>query len=640
MNFAGWQAAEKPAAVDALAESAADAQARYAEIVQLLLAAGYFRARIATLSAFDKVVGGMAWCMTASSVDVDVAFQENATIGQKIKIGEGIERSLRKMKCRIPLQAHQIQGLDYAAIFPVVQWLVKQVYAFRQEIGDAMRRLSVSRFDRSFTLPSDAELAERRAKAVPAARELAASYAPARRLRPKAGLERPSAMHASYVLIEYGTRMGALQPGADAFSAPAGGAAGGGGSGGAAEEGGGGGGGAAGGGGGRRASDAGGGAAGEGGADGAGEAAQQQQLASAMSEMAETGELSLSQSRISKLVGMGATDIAQAASEFAQKSQALLADGELANVHRMRAERDAVERQLQQARRLAEAEAERAAAAAAERGAAAEGTGALEAQLAAQAARRQRAADEAAELRRQAEEADPTQMAELQSLVALNTKLKQQQGDFKKQCKTQLQQMQQERAKQEAHEQQDADATADEHLARVQEIERVYAAETAKADKMRRLLGQKGRSIASLQRQIDDIPTRAELMQYERRFRELYQQVASKSEETKKYYDSYNMLDEKKGYLVKEASLINSIHENFAKSAAGGGGRDKLVESVEGVVKSVQQSLDKVKARLADEVAQKEAAQLQYDKLVDKERKYFKLVKEFQLECERNEQVG
>ena len=278
--------------------------------------------------------------------------------------------------------------------------------------------------------------------------------------------------------------------------------------------------------------------------------------------------------------------------------------------------------------------------AAAERGAAAEGTGALEAQLAAQAARRQRAADEAAELRRQAEEADPTQMAELQSLVALNTKLKQQQGDFKKQCKTQLQQMQQERAKQEAHEQQDADATADEHLARVQEIERVYAAETAKADKMRRLLGQKGRSIASLQRQIDDIPTRAELMQYERRFRELYQQVASKSEETKKYYDSYNMLDEKKGYLVKEASLINSIHENFAKSAAGGGGRDKLVESVEGLVKSVQQSLDKVKARLADEVAQKEAAQLQYDKLVDKERKYFKLVKEFQLECERNEQVG
>ena len=117
MNFAGWQQESKPA-VDALAESAADAQARYGEIIQLLLAAGYFRARIPALSAFDKVVGGMAWCMTASSVDVDVAFQENATIGQKIKIGEAIERTLRQMKYHIPLQAHQIQGLGEHALVP------------------------------------------------------------------------------------------------------------------------------------------------------------------------------------------------------------------------------------------------------------------------------------------------------------------------------------------------------------------------------------------------------------------------------------------------------------------------------------------------------------------------------------------
>ena len=42
---------------------------------------------------------------------------------------------------------------------------------------------------------------------------------------------------------------------------------------------------------------------------------------------------------------------------------------------------------------------------------------------------------------------------------------------------------------------------------------------------MKRLVGQKGRSIASLQRRLDDVPGRAELVQYERRFRELYQQV-------------------------------------------------------------------------------------------------------------------
>jgi len=52
----------------------------------LLLAAGYFRARISTLSPFDRVIGGLAWCIVNSAVDVDVdvIFIENATIGQKM----------------------------------------------------------------------------------------------------------------------------------------------------------------------------------------------------------------------------------------------------------------------------------------------------------------------------------------------------------------------------------------------------------------------------------------------------------------------------------------------------------------------------------------------------------------------------
>ena len=56
------------------------------ESIDLLLAAGYFRARIKGLSPFDKIVGGMTWCIQASAfdVDVDLLFQENSTIGQKM----------------------------------------------------------------------------------------------------------------------------------------------------------------------------------------------------------------------------------------------------------------------------------------------------------------------------------------------------------------------------------------------------------------------------------------------------------------------------------------------------------------------------------------------------------------------------
>lgn len=206
---------------DALAASAADTAARYDEICQLLVAAGYFRARIGSLTPFDKVVGGMVWCMTATSVDVDVLFEENATIGQKIKIGEGIERALRQMKCRIPLQAHQIQGLDYAAIFPVVQWLVKRAYEFREEIADAMRRLSTSQCDEHFTLRADADVAMRRAASLPTARQMVSRYAPVRSYRPKSGPSgMAAAVHARRVLMEFGAAVSALRLGSEGEGEP------------------------------------------------------------------------------------------------------------------------------------------------------------------------------------------------------------------------------------------------------------------------------------------------------------------------------------------------------------------------------------------------------------------------------------
>ena len=157
---------------------------------------------------------------------------------------------------------------------------------------------------------------------------------------------------------------------------------------------------------------------------------------------------------------------------------------------------------------------------------------------------------------------------------------------------------------------------------RVAEIEKLYDAEHAKVLQMRRLAGQKGRQIAALQRQVDEIPNRAELLQYERRFRELYAMIAQKGDETRKYYAMYNVLEEKKTYVTKEISLINSIHENFTKvMAEKAAAREKLAESVDSTVKSVQ-------ARVDDELAAKAALQAKYDKLLGQQRKYFKLVKE------------
>ena len=598
----------------AIEASEADAQQRYEEICELLVAAGYFRARLGALSPFDKVVGGMAWCMTATSVDVDIAFQENANIGQKIKIGEGIERALRQMKCRIPLQAHQIQGLDYAAIFPVVQWLVKQAYEFREEIADATRRLSASNFDRHFELPSDASLAARRRVALPASRQLCDAYLPTRRFRPKHGAARAAtrpAVHARRVLMEFGTQLpvvaahDAADDGKDASAAAD-----------------------------NRAKAA---AAAAAAAAEAAEAAEAADAADAAGEMAETDQdAELNQSRIGKLVKMGATDIQQAALEFARKSEALAASGEMAAAHKLRAEREGAAKQLEVAQRQLAKATERAARAAAARDAADAAKAAAHGALDRCAQDRAAAEAEMASLEEAAQGADQAELAKLQALLALAERLGGQKGQFKRECAAQLEAMNAELARlRAANEGADADGEA----RQLAEIERLHDAEDSKAGAMRRLVGQKGREIATLTRQVDDVPSSAELMQYERRFRELYSQVAAKLDETRRYYALFNTLEEKKGYLAKEVSLLNSLHENFNKASTTGA-KEKIVESVEGILKSVVQSLDKVAERLHDATAARDATQQKYDRLAEQQRKYYALVKAYQAEMAKNEKLA
>jgi hypothetical protein len=99
-------------------------------------------------------VGGLVWSITASgvSVDIDLIFQENSTIGERIKLSEAIVTCLIAMKCPFPLQPNQIQGLDYDNIFPVVRWLIKNVLENRRLTGDRVRMLAVSQFGRTYEM--------------------------------------------------------------------------------------------------------------------------------------------------------------------------------------------------------------------------------------------------------------------------------------------------------------------------------------------------------------------------------------------------------------------------------------------------------------------------------------------------------
>ncbi|CAB3405195.1 unnamed protein product [Caenorhabditis bovis] len=97
------------------------------ECIEILNAAGYKKVMSSSLDYFDRIVGGMVWCLVRCniSVDLNLLYEENCSIGHRISTTEVIVRALLGLNCPYRIEPHQIQGLDYVSIFPIIQWLVK-----------------------------------------------------------------------------------------------------------------------------------------------------------------------------------------------------------------------------------------------------------------------------------------------------------------------------------------------------------------------------------------------------------------------------------------------------------------------------------------------------------------------------------
>nr|XP_032802121.1 coiled-coil domain-containing protein 93 isoform X2 [Petromyzon marinus] len=579
---------------------------KLSEILELLVAAGYFRARIKGLSSFDKVVGGMTWCITTCSVDIDVdlLFQENSTIGQKIALTEKIVSVLPSMKCPHRIEPHQIQGLDFIHIFPVIQWLVKRAIETREETGDHIRAFSISQFNKSRRLPEDDEFLERKGKAIMALLAAAEEYKPQRRYRRQVGtdslLDEESRVQST--LLEYGRRYCFVQnknekvddrkksvPGATAV--------------------------------------------------GKAQTTEEEELQAAdeiriktlMSSMAAmaTEEGRLTASTVGQIVGLQSEEIKQIASEYAEKQSELAGEEKTERLGPVQQHKRLVVslgKQISQKEiQLEEIKAKH-----------------TELKVAFEAAK-----EKLMEVEKQGEilrkemgqldsmesQADSAVLQKLRALVAMNESLKSQEHEFRAHCKEELTRLQSsiEELKLQTNN------TTGEEAEQDQLIEKQYRTDIDKLQKIRMLLGRRNREIAILQRKIDEVPSRAELTQYQRRFVELYSQVAATHKETKQFYTLYNTLDDKKLYLEKEVNLLNSIHDNFQQAMASQGGREQFLKQLEQIVEGIKQSRVKVEKKRQENKMRRDQLNDEHLDLLDKQRLYFKTVKDFKEECRKNE---
>lgn len=580
------------------------------EILELLVAAGYFRARIKGLSPFDKVVGGMTWCITTCSfdIDVDLLFQENSTIGQKIALTEKIVSVLPKMKCPHRLEPHQIQGLDFIHIFPVVQWLVKRAIETREEMGDYIRSYSISQFQKTHRLPEDDEFLQRKEKAIKTVTDIFEVYKPQRKYKRQKGaeelLDEESKVHAT--LLEYGRRYGfSRQPGKTEQAEdkkivlPPGLAA-------------------------------------AGKAEPCDEedlqAAEELRIKTLMTGMAAmaTEEGKLTASTVGQIVGLQSDEIKQIVSEYAEKQSELSAEERperLGAAQQHRRKVASLNKQILQKNRLLEE---------------------LQAKCTDLQAKCTKAKKTLAEVKSYSEkldkelaaletiesQADSSILQSLRALVAMNENLKSQEQEFKAHCREEMERLQQNIENLKAEAVENAEEQEPNKI-----IEQQYKTEKDKLQKIRLLLARRNREIAILQRRIDEVPSRAELTQYQKRFIELYSQVSATHKETKQFFTLYNTLDDKKVYLEKEVNLLNSIHDNFHQAMASSGSREQFLRQMEQIVEGIKQNRMKMEKKKQENKMRRDQLNDEYLELLEKQRLYFKTVKEFKEECRKNEML-
>ncbi|XP_063982223.1 coiled-coil domain-containing protein 93 [Diachasmimorpha longicaudata] len=544
---------------------------KFNEIVDLLVAAGYFRARIKGLSNFDKVVGGMTWCIESCNFDVDVnlLFHENLTIGQKIALTEKIVVMLPKMNCPHRIEPHQIQGLDCIHIFPVIQWLVKRSIEMRKETAGFVREFAINQFDKLHFSGRKSEREDAKESIEVNIQSARRAYEPRRRFKRTTAAPTNETARVKSTLLEYGI-LPVTTTAPKGLESDHGGS---------------------------QSTD-------EIGAD----------SLNVRGQVVHLEEDRLSASAVGSIVGLQAQEIVEVSERYASLS---VEDGDASSESRVSAALEKQRSNLQNRVKKLKKEREGQLLKISEE----------TEQLKKIQANRESVEDAFVRMKEMETEENKGTLLKLEELLAVHAGLKDQEHKFREQCKSDLLYLQKlvENCGEVCEPQEEQNRVAE------------YDALTESVSKTRLLLAKKNRAIASLMRQLDDVPGRSELTQYQRRFMELYNQVSTKHKETKQYYTLYNTLDDTKLYLSKELSLLNSILENYNEAMASTSGKEQFLKQFEAIIAGVKRNKEKVEKKCAEEKERRFNLNKDLVALVEQQRKYVAAVRQLTIECRKNE---
>jgi hypothetical protein len=224
-------------------------------------------------------------------------------------------------------------------------------------------------------------------------------------------------------------------------------------------------------------------------------------------------------------------------------------------------------------------------------------------------------------------------LIKLKSLVSLNELLKKQEELFRETCKKEIGELKELISSLEASQSSD-------EIQKYNELDNLNKVDVDKLNKLKKLSLKRNKEISLLQRKIDDIPTRTEIIQYEKRFKELYEQIILNLDSTKKYFEIYNTLTDVFNCYKKEINLINIVFQNYEKTKTQKLSKEIriwLTNSILDSLKKINQSKIDSENDLKNCIKKRDLLNDEYDTLISQQRNYFNDLKDFQIEISNNE---
>ncbi len=538
------------------------------------------------MSNFDKIVGGLTWCIETCNfdVDVDLLFQEDLSIGKKIALTvspfsvffkaainisdfskqEKIVAVTNQMKCPTPVEPHQIQGLDYIHIHPVVQWLVKKAIENREAAGDAIRKGALRQYDKLHDPDDDGNSGVTNVDNEFGSQRLFKQTA-------KSSDNDNLDERVNRTLMEYGHRTYASKSGDQDASDKA-----------------------------------------------TGNDGLFVQDGHSQGLLEETGKTTtVKMATVNNLVKMQSETLTKAAKEYNVKKVEADPKTLVQAIKLLEERRDKLKQRID----LIRQESER-----------------VKPDVAEMRDNVTTMEDLIAEIDREVSEQnlDDDQEAivdKLQSLVIKNETLKEREAEFKETCREEMKSLSDvnDKLRNEVSAlKSDGDGDSDQdHEITVQDQTRL--------NDLKLTMASRSREVASIERRLDSIPSRYELAQYQRRFFELDNQVAAEYSETQKFVTLFNTLQDQKTFMEREAKLLNSILDCIPDAKlSSSSAKDLFVQQLEQIMAGINAAKSKVEAAHREQQIVNDQSSKELAALVDLQRTYSLLVRDMREEMKKS----